>query len=124
MLNKTIIQGRLTKNPEIKTTKSGKKVSQFSIACQRQFDEETDFFNCVAWQGVAVFINQYFNKGKQILIEGRFQNRKYTDSNGIERLVTELIVDNAYFCGDKKDADTPIDEEYEELSMGDLDLPF
>lgn len=92
---------------ELKTTPSGVVVLTFSIAVDRRYqtkgeEKKSDFFNCVAWRNEADFIARYWSKGKPILVEGELQNRSYTDRNGVQRQVTEIIVDRASFTGDAK----------------------
>lgn len=106
MYNKVILLGRLTKDPELKTTPAGVSVCSFSIACDRRYqtkgeERKADFFNCVAWRNVAEFISRYFSKGNPILVEGELQNRQYKDNDGITRYVTEVIVDRATFTGSR-----------------------
>lgn len=106
MLNEIILQGRLTDSPELKTTNSGKSVTSFSLAVERDFstgdDKETDFINIVAWNKTAEFITRYFTKGKQMLVKGSLQMRKYETQNGEKRTITEVLADKVYFCGDKE----------------------
>lgn len=109
MLNRTIMMGRLTRDPELRKTQTGTPVCSFSIACDRGFknasgEKETDFFDCVAWRQTAEFVSQYFTKGRMVVVEGRLQNRNWTDKEGNKHRTTELIVDNAYF-GDSKPKD-------------------
>lgn len=106
MLNRTTMMGRLTRDPEMRKTQSGTPVCSFSIACDRDFknangEKETDFFDCVAWRQTAEFVAQYFTKGRMAVVEGRLQNRDWTDREGHKRRTTELIADNVYF-GDSK----------------------
>ena len=103
-LNKVILMGNLTKDPEYKTTPSGVGVTTFSIAVGRRFakqgDEVTaDFFNVVAWRNTAEFVSKYFNKGRAIVVVGSLQNRSWTDQNGQKRYITEVIADECYFAG-------------------------
>lgn len=105
MYNKTILMGRITHDLELKSTPSGNSVLSFAVAVERAYqakgeERKTDFFNCVAWRANADFISRFFSKGRMILIDGELQNRKYTDKNGVERYVTEIIVDRAYFTGE------------------------
>ena len=133
MLNEIILQGRLTETPELKTTNSGKSVTSFSLAVERDFstgdEKETDFINIVAWNKTAEFITRYFIKGKQMIVKGSLQVRKYQNQNGENRCVTEVIADKVYFCGDKEK--TSQGESYDDntdgftdVSDGDDDLPF
>jgi len=107
MLNKVIIMGRITKDLELKTTNGGHAVVSFSIATNRNYKENgeypTDFFDIVAWRKTAEFICNHFSKGQLIAIEGTLQTRSYVDSNNITRKVTEINVDSAFFCGEKKE---------------------
>lgn len=108
MLNKISIMGRLTADPELRTTQSAKSVASFTVAVDRDFkgpngEKETDFINCVAWQGTAEFISKYFQKGSMAVISGRLQTRKYETQDGQKRTATEVIAENVYFGGAKKD---------------------
>jgi single-strand DNA-binding protein len=110
-LNKVILMGNLTKDPEYKTTPSGVGVATFSIAVGRRFakqgDEVTaDFFNVVAWRDKAEFVANYFGKGKPIAVVGSLQNRSWTDQNGQKRYVTEVIADECYFASGKGDGES------------------
>lgn len=134
MLNNVIIQGRLTQDPELKTTNSGKSVTSFSLAVERDFstgdEKETDFINIVAWNKTAEFITKYFTKGKQMLVKGSLQVRKYQTQNGENRTVTEVLADKVYFAGDKeKDSLQVVQgklEQYDDFTEVDEseDLPF
>lgn len=105
MINKTILQGRLVRDPELKTTQTGLEVSSFTVAWSEKYGEkETQcFLNCTAWRQTGVFVSKYFGKGQEILVEGRLETRKYQDKEGNNRSVTELTVDKAHFCGSKRD---------------------
>ena len=102
MLNKAILNGRLTKAPELKQTNSGKSVCGFTIAVDRNRDrEKTDFIPIVAWGKTAEFVNQWFGKGDLITIVGRIEVRNYDDKNGNKRTATEIIADEVLFGGSK-----------------------
>lgn len=106
MLNKVILQGRLTKDPELKSTQSGTSVASFSLAVERDYKEKdgskaTDFLNIIAWRGTADFVAKYFHKGDMCLVEGSIQTRSYEDQNGQKRYVTEVIASGVNFCGGK-----------------------
>lgn len=107
MLNKTVLMGRLTHNPELKHTPSGMTFCNFSLAVERDFkdkasgDKITDFIDCVAWSHNAEFICQYFGKGRTMIVSGRIQTDSYTDKDGNKRKSTKVVVENAYF-GDSK----------------------
>ena len=112
MLNKAIIMGRLTRDPEIKTTQSGLSVCSFSVACDRDIvskgstERETDFINVTAWRSTADFIGKYFYKGRMIVVVGRIQVRNYTDKDGNKRTATEIVADSVYFGDSKKNDDS------------------
>lgn len=104
-LNKCIIQGRLTNDVELRYTKNNKAVATFTLAVDRRNkDEGTDFINCIAWTQTGEFITKYFTKGSEMLIDGRLQIRKWTDKTGNKRVSAEVVADNVYFCGSKKNA--------------------
>lgn len=111
MLNKQIVMGRLTHNPELKTTQSGVSVCSFTIASDEDIKREdgsrdTDFVDCVAWRGKADFVSKYFAKGQMVTIVGRPKKRSYEDKNGVKHTVTETRVDEVYFADSKRSADT------------------
>lgn len=102
MLNKAILNGRLTKATELKQTNSGKSVCGFTIAVDRSRDrEKTDFIPIVAWGKTAEFVNQWFGKGDLITIVGRIEVRNYEDKNGNKRTATEIIAEEVLFGGSK-----------------------
>ena len=105
-MNKILLIGRLTKDPELRYTQSGTAVASFTLAVNRSFanqngEREADFINCVAWQKAAEFVSQYFKKGQQMALEGRLQVRSYDDNNGQRRWVTEVVVEQVEFAGSK-----------------------
>lgn len=108
MLNTITIQGRLTRDPELRRTGNGVAVTNFTVACERDFNESgekvTDFIECVAWRNTAEFANKYFSKGKMAVVRGRLQIRPFTDKNGNKRTAAEVVVESLYFCGDKSNA--------------------
>jgi single-strand DNA-binding protein len=109
MFNKVILSGRLTADPELKTTGSGIYVTSFNIAVERRFknengEREADFITIVAWRGTAEFVSKHFKKGDMIGIEGSIQTRKFTDKNGNNRTAFEVVADNVDFVGGKKDS--------------------
>ena len=106
MLNKIIIMGRLTRDPELRRTGSGTAVTSFSLAVDRDFksqngEKETDFIDVVAWRSTAEFVSKYFTKGRMAVVEGRLQIRDWTDRDGGKRRSAEVVADNVYF-GDSK----------------------
>ncbi|MBR5593878.1 MAG: single-stranded DNA-binding protein [Bacteroidaceae bacterium] len=108
MLNEIILHGRLTDTPELKTTNSGKSVCSFTLAVERDFstdgDKITDFINIVAWNKTAEFVSRYFTKGKQMIVKGSLQTRKYQTQNGENRTAIEVVADKVYFAGDNAKA--------------------
>ena len=107
MYNKMILVGRMTADPEMKSTPSGVSVCSFSVACDRQFKDKdgnrkADFIPCVAWRSLAEFVVKYFQKGSPIGIEGSLETKTYTDKNGNKRTMYEVIADRAFFVGGKE----------------------
>ena len=97
-MNKCIIIGNLTKTPENKTTPNGISVTTFTVAVSRSHDrEKSDFFNVVAWRGLADNCARYLIKGQKVAVEGELQTRSYDDKDGIKRYVTEIIAENVEF---------------------------
>lgn len=110
MLNKIILMGRLTRDPELKTTNSGLSVTSFALACDRDFksqngEKECDFINVQAWRQTAEFVCKYFSKGRMAVVEGRLQTRKYQDKDGNNRVATEIVADRVYFGDSKPDGE-------------------
>lgn len=105
MINRSILQGRLTHDPELRTTNSGVSVCSFRVAWSEKIkDNETKLFlQCTAWRGTGEFVAKYFRKGQEIAVEGKLSTRDWTDRDGNNRQTIELTVDNASFCGPKSD---------------------
>ena len=107
MLNRIILMGRLTRDPELRHTQSGTAVASFTLAVDRDFksrdggERATDFIDIVAWRSTAEFVSKYFTKGRMAVVEGRLQIRDWTDRDGGKRRSAEVIADNVYF-GDSK----------------------
>ena len=139
MFNTVILTGRLTADPELKTTPNGVSVTTFSIAVDRGYkqgeERQADFINIVAWRSSAEFVSKYFKKGEMIGIEGSIQTRKYTDKNGNNRTAFEVVANNVQFVGGKRQENTGAAEpdplatlagnidSFEQQDNGD-DLPF
>ena len=142
-MNKIMLMGRLTADPELRTTPSGTSVTSFTIAVSREYarsgeERQTDFFDIVAWQGRAEFVTKYFSKGSMIALCGSLQTRSYVDKNGNNRKAYEVVADNIYFTGEKRGAQPsgnsysqPAAPAYSSGSAGDFedmpsdeDLPF
>ena len=102
-MNKVILIGRLTKDPEVKlTTANQTPYCNFTVACDRRFkdangERQADFINCVAWRQQASFVGKYFHKGNRIAVVGSLQTRSYDDNNGVRKYVTEVVVDEVEF---------------------------
>ena len=110
MLNHIVIQGRLTRDPELRRTSSGTAVAGFTLAVDRDFaskdggQKETDFIDCVAWRQTGEFASKYFQKGRMAVVSGRLQIRGWTDKDGNKRRTAEVVVDNMYFGDSKPDS--------------------
>ena len=137
MLNVVVLMGRLTADPEVKTTPNGNSVCSFSIAVNRSYDrEKTDFVDVVAWRNTAEFVGKYFSKGQMIVVKGALQTRTYEDKEGQKRKITEVLAENVEFGESKKPEDglTKLVKKAQNLgievdvdegsSMSDDDLPF
>ena len=147
MINNVVLMGRLVATPELRNTQTGVAVTSFTIAVERSYarageQRQADFIDCVAWRNTAEFITRYFQKGSMIAITGSIQTRTYDDKNGNKRKATEIIVDQASFCGSKAETGTGgyqapaapapaapsfatgSDGDFEEISGDDDDLPF
>lgn len=121
-LNRITIMGRMTKDPELRRTNSGKAVTSFTLAVDRDFEKgKTDFIECVAWGNTAEFVSKYFSKGRMAVASGRLQLRDWTDKDGNKRKTAEVVADNVYF-GDHKIANT--EQQFAEVEEDDSDLPF
>ena len=111
MLNKIIIMGRLTRDPELRHTQSGTAVASFSLAVDRDLkgresgEKSTDFIDVVVWRQTAEFVCKYFTKGRMAVVEGRLQIRDWTDKEGGKRRTAEVVADNVYFGDSKRDSE-------------------
>lgn len=106
MINMAALMGRLTYEPELRTTPSGVSVIRFQVACDRNYQKDSqnrqaDFIDCVAWRQTAEFISRYFHKGSMIAVEGTIQTSNYTDKDGNKRKQIEVLANNVSFCGGK-----------------------
>lgn len=140
MFNLVVLTGRLTADPELKTTPNGISVTRFSIAVNRNYgsgeDRQTDFINIVAWRHSAEFVAKYFKKGNLIGIEGSIQTNRYQDKNGNNRTSFEVVANNVQFVESKRDsgpADTAAPASFSNADTNDFadlgdatddDLPF
>jgi single-strand DNA-binding protein len=127
MLNKIILMGRLTRDPELRSTGNKVAVCSFSIACDRDYksesgERETDFIDIVAWRSIAEFVSKYFTKGRMAVVEGRLQIRDWTDKEGNKRRSAEVVADNVYF-GDSKPEAKANDGNAPHMGYDDFQLP-
>ena len=110
MLNHIVIMGRLTRDPELRSTQSGVNVASFTVAVDRDFggrdggERQTDFIDCVAWRSTGEFVSKYFRKGSMIVVSGRLQSRKWQDRDGNNRTSWEISADNVYFGESRRDS--------------------
>lgn len=141
MLNHITIMGRLTRDPEMRTTQSGVAVASFTLAVDRDFggkdggEKQTDFIDCTAWRHTAEFVSKYFSKGRMAVVSGRLQIDNYTDNDGNKRRSAKVIADNIYFGDSKKDGTTggqseesasftPAPSDFVPVNVDDGELPF
>ena len=134
MLNKVIIMGRLTADPELRQTPSGISTCRFSVAVDRGYkskdtgERQTDFIRVTAWRQTAEFVSRYFSKGKMIIVEGSLRNNDYTDANGVKHYSMDVLADSVSFAGSRNDnnytANTPqttqVSNPVEDVPHGDL----
>lgn len=132
-MNKIILMGRLTANPEMKQTPSGTAVAVFTIAVNRRFakdgQQQADFIRCTAWRQQAEFICKYFEKGSMICVVGNIQTRSWDGQDGKKQFATDIVVEEVYFAGGKKDSANQSEEtvngfESFQSDFSDDDLPF
>ena len=117
-MNKVILMGRLARDPDVRTTQSGRQVARMTIAVDRRISRANvqpgqptaDFINLVAWERTAEFAGHYLNKGSQILVEGRIQTRSYEAQDGSKRYATEVIVERIEFAGPRQQNDVGMED--------------
>ena len=124
MLNHITIMGRLTRDPELRYTKSNTPVASFTVAVDRDYADadgsrETDFIDCVAWKQGAEFVSNYFRKGSMIVVSGSLQSRKWQDRDGNKRTSWEIRVDHTYFGEARRDGESRHDSAPPARSYGD-----
>lgn len=134
MLNKAILMGRLTADPELRHTQNNIPVTSFTLAVDRSFGKEkqTDFLDIVAWRNTAEFVSKWFSKGMLVAVSGRMQTRTWEDKQGNKRKTVEVVADEVFFAeGKKREQEEegsgafvllPPDEDF--LPVGDMELPF
>ena len=139
-MNKVILMGRLTKDPEVRYTQTNNTlVASFSLAVNRRFarqgeERQADFINIVAWSKTGEFVSKYFKKGQQVGVVGRIQTRNWDDDQGQKHYITEVIAEEAYFADSKRDGETSSFEDTFgdssvqnadfQINSSDDDLPF
>lgn len=114
-LNRVILMGRMTRDPELRRTGNGVPVTSFTLAVDRDFkaqngQKETDFIDIVAWRNTAEFASKYFGKGRMAVVEGSLQIREWKDKDGNNRRNAEVIADNIYFADSKREGGDRMDE--------------
>lgn len=135
-MNVVVLKGRLTKDPELATTQSGKDYTRFTVAVDK-WGEGVDFIPCTAWGKIATTITTHLTKGREICVQGSLNTNKYTDKDGNNRVSYEVNVNNFDFCGSKNDTPgvqnkTPsnnninvtVDDDVIEIKDGEIELPF
>ena len=129
MLNKVILMGRFTRDPELRSTPQGISTCSFSIAVDRNFvrageERKADFINCVAWRQTAEFISKYFRKGSMVALEGSLQTRSWDDQDGKKRYATDVVVNQVYFAESKRDSQSAGDDYSQAMDFGSLPEPI
>lgn len=145
MINVVALMGRLTYDPELRTTPNGVSVVRFQIAVDRNFqrageDRKADFIDITAWRQTAEFVSRYFHKGSMIAVEGSIQTDNFTDKDGNKRKSVQVVANNVSFCGSKAETGTTNtnpafaqpapsyasadNSDFEEIVDDDDDLPF
>lgn len=144
MVNSVVIMGRLTYDPELRTTPNGVSVIRFQVACDRNYqksgeERKADFIDVTAWRQTAEFISRYFRKGSMIAVEGSIQTENYTDKDGNKRKQVQVVANNVSFCGSKAETGMQSNQafaqpapsyasadnsDFEEIVDDDDDLPF
>lgn len=133
MLNHIVLQGRLTRDPELRYTQSQTPVASFTLACDRDYQQggserQTDFIDCTAWRQTAEFVSKYFAKGSMAVVSGRLQIRDWTDREGNKRRSAEVVADNIYFGESKRRDGEPLADvsttSFQEIADDDGELPF
>lgn len=118
--------GRLTRDPEVRYTQSGKACAKFTLAIDRRGngEKQADFIQCVAWEKTAEIIGNHCTKGKKIAVEGRIQTRSYDANDGTKRYVTEVVVNSMEFCEGKGGQQLSNAKEFAGTAVPDEDIPF
>lgn len=128
MLNNVVLMGRITKDPELKTTPGGIPVCTFTIAVERSYvkqgqEKQTDFIEISVWRNTAEFVCRNFAKGNMIAVRGELQTRKFVDKNGNNRTAYEVLASDVFFCGSKQKTAQDGAEDFAVVA-DDEDIPF
>lgn len=128
-MNKTILMGRLTKDPDTRYTQTtNTQVTSFTLAVNRRFvkegEQQADFINIVAWNKTAEFVSKYFKKGQQVGVIGRIQTRTWDDDQGQKHYVTEVIAEEVYFADSKKEGQAETTNTTNDFEISSDELPF
>ncbi len=137
-MNKVILLGRLVADPETRYTQSNIAMTRFKLAVNRQVakgeEKQADFFNITAWRQTAEFVQKYFTKGQQVLIEGYLRNNSWTDQQGNKRYNDDIHADKVYFADSKRESGQQTQQAPQQIEQGesgfyqlnenDEDLPF
>jgi single-strand DNA-binding protein len=135
MINSVVLMGRLTADPELKSTQSGVKVCSFTLAVERDFrdksgERKTDFIRCVAWRETAEFVCKHFQKGYMLAFRGEIQTRETEDNHGNKKFFTDILVQSVSFTGEKREKNSPkagpsaLTENSDFSAVDEEDLPF
>ena len=142
MLNRILLMGRLTRDPELRHTRQGTAVASFTLAVDRDYKEQSsdkrpcDFIDCTAWRGLADMVSKYFTKGRMAVVEGRLQMEDWTDDKNVKHRSAKVVVDNIYFGDSKKPTGTSESnapessypaqpqQSFAEVNEDDGELPF
>ena len=140
MINSVVLMGRLTAEPELRSTQSGTSLTRFTIAVNRYSkdgENKTDFIDVTAWRKTAEFVSRYFHKGSMIALQGSIQTDNYTDRDGNKRKSFQIVANNVSFCGskdesasanpvfDQQQSHRPTDiSDFEPIDDDDYELPF
>lgn len=135
MLNKIIVMGRLTRDPERKATASGITATTFTLACERDYaaqgqERDVDFIDCIAWRGTAEFVLKHFAKGRMLAVDGRLQINQWTADDGSKRRAAQIVAESVYFADSKPKQGAADDAAYTApadagfTAVEDAELPF
>ena len=129
MLNKVILMGRLTADPDVRSTPSGVAVTTFNLAVDRGYvkqseEKQVDFIQIVCWRKTADFARNYFKKGQLVAVDGSIRTRSYTDQSGAKRYVVEVVANELFFAESKKQQREPENVGNNAAAMNPLDVQY